>query len=116
MTSSSSRRFPVTVTQLPAARFKICRRTVACGPGTLSEALTEHYRQAHPEALASPPSKVRSPPYHLASTVTGGNCPEPGAPAARVWPSSGERPAHVAAVLSASPRQLTCLLSRTRTG
>jgi hypothetical protein len=51
MSKSSSRRFPVTVTQLPVTRCEICRRTVAYRPGALSEALTEHYRRAHPEAL-----------------------------------------------------------------
>ena len=51
MSSSSSRRFPVTVTQLPVTRCEICQRTVAYRPGTLSEALTEHYRRDHPEAL-----------------------------------------------------------------
>jgi hypothetical protein len=40
----------------PASRHRceICQRTVACRPGTLSEALTEHYRRAHPEALGLP--------------------------------------------------------------
>ena len=51
MSNSSARRFPVTVTQLPVTRCEICKRTVAYRPGTLSEALTDHYRQAHPEAL-----------------------------------------------------------------
>jgi hypothetical protein len=51
MSTSSSRRFPVTVTQLPVTRRQICRRTVACRPGGLSEVLTGHYRRAHPEAL-----------------------------------------------------------------
>jgi hypothetical protein len=54
MSNSSSRRFPVTVTQLPVTRCEICQRTVAYRPGTLSEALTEHYRRAHPEALGRP--------------------------------------------------------------
>ncbi len=54
MSKSPSRRFPVTVTQLPVARCQICRRTVAYRPGTLSEALTHHYRRAHPEALGLP--------------------------------------------------------------
>ncbi len=49
--SSPSRTFPVTVTHLPITRCDICRRTVAYRPGTISEALTEHYRRAHPEAL-----------------------------------------------------------------
>jgi RimJ/RimL family protein N-acetyltransferase len=52
--NSSSGRFPVTVTQLPVTRCDICQRTVACRPGTLSEALTGHYRRAHPEALGFP--------------------------------------------------------------
>ena len=54
MNSSSFRRFPVTVTQLPVTRCEICRRTVAYRPGTLSEVLTEHYRRDHPEALGLP--------------------------------------------------------------
>ncbi len=49
--SSPSRRFPVTVTHLPVTRCQVCHRTVAYRPGTISEALTEHYRRAHPEAL-----------------------------------------------------------------
>jgi hypothetical protein len=54
MSKSPSRRFPVTVTQLPVTRCQICNRTVAYRPGSLSEVLTEHYRQAHPEALGIP--------------------------------------------------------------
>ena len=51
MSNSPSRRFPVTVTQLPVTRCQICHRTVAYRPGTIAEVLTEHYRQAHPETL-----------------------------------------------------------------
>jgi len=51
MSKSSSRRFPVIVTQLPVTRCQICHRTVAYRSGSLSEALTEHYRRVHPEAL-----------------------------------------------------------------
>jgi hypothetical protein len=54
MSKSSSRRFPVTVTQPPLTRCQICHRTVAYRPGSLSQALTEHYRRAHPEALGLP--------------------------------------------------------------
>ena len=54
MSKSSSRRFPVIVTQLPVTRCQICHRTVAYRPGNLSEILTEHYRRAHPEALGIP--------------------------------------------------------------
>jgi hypothetical protein len=54
MSNSSSRRFPVSVTQLPVTRCEIYQRTVAYRPGTLSETLTEHYRRAHPEALGLP--------------------------------------------------------------
>ena len=55
MSKSSSRRFPVTVTQLPVTRCEICHRTVAYRAGSsLSEVLTEHYRRAHPEALGIP--------------------------------------------------------------
>jgi hypothetical protein len=51
MSKSPSRRFPVTVTQLPVTRCQICHRTVAYRPGNASEVLTEHYRRAHPETL-----------------------------------------------------------------
>jgi hypothetical protein len=51
MSTSSSRRFPVTVTQLPVTRCQICRRTVAYQPGNLSKVLTDHYRRVHPEVL-----------------------------------------------------------------
>jgi hypothetical protein len=54
MSKSSSRRFPVTVTQLPVTRCEICHRTVAYRPGSLREVLAEHYRRAHPEALGTP--------------------------------------------------------------
>ena len=54
MSKSPSRRFPVTVSQLPVTRCQICQRTVAYRPGSLSEVLTEHYRRAHPEALGVP--------------------------------------------------------------
>jgi hypothetical protein len=54
MSKSPSRRFPVTVTQLPVTRCQICRRTVAYRPSNLSEALTGHYSRAHPEALRLP--------------------------------------------------------------
>jgi hypothetical protein len=51
MRTSSSRRFPVTVTQLPVTRCEICRRTVAYQPGKLTKVLTEHYQRDHPEVL-----------------------------------------------------------------
>jgi hypothetical protein len=54
MSNSGSRRFPVTVTQLPVTRCQICHRTVAYRPGNLSAVLTEHYRRAHPETLGVP--------------------------------------------------------------
>jgi len=56
MSKSDSRRFPVTVTQLPVTRCQICDRTVAYRPGKISEVLTEHYRRAHPGTLG-PPSR-----------------------------------------------------------
>ena len=55
MSKSPSRRFPVTVTQLPVTRCQICDRTVAYRPGTLTEVLTEHYRRTHPEVLELAP-------------------------------------------------------------
>jgi hypothetical protein len=54
MSTSHSRRFPVTVTHLPVTHCQICHQTVAYRPGTLSEVLTEHYRRAHPEAPGTP--------------------------------------------------------------
>jgi hypothetical protein len=54
MSTSNSRRFPVTVTQLPVTRCQICHRTVAYRPGNLSEVLTEHYRRVHPAAFGVP--------------------------------------------------------------
>jgi hypothetical protein len=51
MSKSPSRRFPVTVTQLPVTRCQLCHCTVAYRPGNLTEVLTEHYRRVHPEAL-----------------------------------------------------------------
>ena len=54
MSTSRSRRFPVTVTQMPVTRCQICHRTLAYRPGNISEVLTEHYRRAHPEALGVP--------------------------------------------------------------
>jgi len=54
MSTQRSRRFPVIVTQLPVTRCQIGDRTLAHRPGNISEALTEHYRQAHPEALGTP--------------------------------------------------------------
>ena len=55
MSSSTSSRFPVTVTRLPVTRCKICRRTMAYRPGQASAVLTEHYRRTHPEVLAPSP-------------------------------------------------------------
>jgi hypothetical protein len=54
MSKSPSRRFPVTVTQLPVTCCEICHRTVAYRPGRLSEVLTGHYRRAHPDVLGVP--------------------------------------------------------------
>jgi len=56
MSKTSSRHFPVTVTQLPVTRCEICDRTFAYRPGKISEVLTEHYRRAHPETLGLPAS------------------------------------------------------------
>jgi hypothetical protein len=51
MSSSSSRRFPVTVTRLPVIRCQICQRTIARKPGQASVVLTERYQHEHPAAL-----------------------------------------------------------------
>jgi hypothetical protein len=50
---ATSRRFPVTVTQIPVTRCQICNRAVAYRPGNLTEVLTEQYRRDHPETLNS---------------------------------------------------------------
>ena len=54
MSTSHSRRFPVTVTHLPVTRCQICHQTVPYRPGTPSEVLTEHYRRPQPEAPGTP--------------------------------------------------------------
>jgi hypothetical protein len=55
MTRSAAKSFPVTVTQLPVTRCKICQRTVAYRPGGASEALTKHYKLMHKDALGQKP-------------------------------------------------------------
>jgi hypothetical protein len=52
--SPTSRRFPVTVTQMPVVRCQVYKRTIAHQPGKASEVLTDHYRRAHPEKLGLP--------------------------------------------------------------
>jgi hypothetical protein len=60
MTSSTARRFPVTVTRLPVTRCQICKRTLAYRPGEASAVLTEHYRRMHPEALGQVPEETEA--------------------------------------------------------
>jgi hypothetical protein len=74
MSNPESRRFPVTVTQLPVVRCQTCRRTVACQSGTASEALTGHYRRAHPRRTRRSPS-----PRHIgwSTTPCWRTCPRP---------------------------------------
>lgn len=62
MSNSSNYRFPVTVTRLPLIRCEVCDRTVAYRPGKVSEALTEHYRRAHPVALGLTTGGPARPP------------------------------------------------------
>jgi hypothetical protein len=52
--SPASRRFPVTISQLPVVRCQVCKRTLAYQPGKASEVLTEHYRRTHPAKLGLP--------------------------------------------------------------
>jgi hypothetical protein len=54
---SSSRRFPVTVTQLPVIRCQVCQRTIACRDGQASAVLTEHYRREHKDLLNAAASR-----------------------------------------------------------
>ena len=60
ISTSSCRRFPVTVSHLPVMRCQICHRTGAYRPGKASEVLAGHCRRAHPEALGLPP-RSRAP-------------------------------------------------------
>jgi hypothetical protein len=55
MSTSATKRFPVTVTRLPVTRCQICQRTIAYRPGEASTVLTKHYQVKHPEALGSVP-------------------------------------------------------------
>jgi hypothetical protein len=51
MTTTNSRRFPVTVSRLPLVRCQQCQRTLAHRPGEASAVLTAHYRREHPAEL-----------------------------------------------------------------
>ena len=70
----------MTVTQLPVTRCQICRRTLACRPGGLSEVLTGHYRPAHPETLGPPyPVAGRGDPQRCTAVLARLGEPEPAA-------------------------------------
>ena len=56
VSTSNTRRFPVTVTRLPVIRCQLCQRTMACRPGEASTVLTEHYRREHPGKLEPRPN------------------------------------------------------------
>jgi hypothetical protein len=53
MNTSSSTRFPVTITRLPVVGCQICHQTVAHKPGQASAVLTDHYRRVHPDVLTA---------------------------------------------------------------
>jgi hypothetical protein len=55
MSTSATKRFPVTVTRLPVTRCQICQRTIAYRPGEASAVLTKHYNDKHPEAVGKVP-------------------------------------------------------------
>jgi hypothetical protein len=55
MSTSATKRFPVTVTRLPVTRCQICQRTLAYRPGEASAVLTKHYHDKHPEAVGKVP-------------------------------------------------------------
>ncbi len=57
MSTSNSRRFPVTVSRLPVIRCQLCQRTMACRAGEASAVLTEHYRREHLGRLQVPDSR-----------------------------------------------------------
>ena len=101
MSKSPSRRFPVTVTQLPVTRCQICHRTVAYRPGNLTEVLTEHYRRAHPEALelASRSPLTQTPgttPQLSSPTSAGPGRPFPASESAEAETRRGKRRARAA--------------------
>ena len=54
---TGSPHFLVTVTHLRVTRGQICHHTIACRPGNASDALTGHYRQAHPGTPGLPSSR-----------------------------------------------------------
>jgi len=64
MSSPGSRRFPVAVTRIPVTPCQIRRRTAACRPGSLSEVLTEHYREPTSQRSASRPGSQSHRPHH----------------------------------------------------
>jgi hypothetical protein len=45
--STTSRRFPVTVTQLPLVRCERCSKRIPHRPGEASDVLTKHYEKEH---------------------------------------------------------------------
>ena len=53
MVRSKTRKFPVTVTQLPLVRCAICGRMLAHQKGAAAEALTVHYTRAHGDRIAT---------------------------------------------------------------
>ena len=59
MSTTNSRRFPVTVSRLPLVRCQICDRTLAHRPGEASAVLTEHYRREHPGELKALADRAR---------------------------------------------------------
>ena len=51
MARSKTRKFPVTVTQLPLVRCSVCGRMLPHQKGAAADVLTVHYAQAHSDLL-----------------------------------------------------------------
>jgi hypothetical protein len=62
--------FPCDRGPVAGHRCEICHRAVAYRSGSLSEVLTEHYRQTHPQRSASRPRSLAGCPHHPPGTIT----------------------------------------------
>jgi hypothetical protein len=88
----------VTVTHLPVTRCQICHHTIAYRPGKASDALTGHYRQAHPGTprlpllpVASHTQTARRPQRPCPAGVSRPGRTAPQTPGGhRPWPAHGK--------------------------
>ena len=102
-----SRRFPVTLTHLLVTRCQIRHHTIACQPGKASDALTGHYRHAHPATPSLPPPGSQP---HRSPTDRKDRCPAGASRPGRTTPptpavTSRSQPTKRARPLSAPARR-----------